>query len=110
MLSFCLETHFEGHGFSIFGAMLFVTHCHSKVCYLLHDILHVYIKYSHPSEKKFGSFSVHLPKIILDGLDILGQQFTSQMFLGIKVFGLFKDSLKTRLQLYPHVFSDNIFQ
>lgn len=95
MLSFCLETIFENHGFSILGAMLFVTHCHSKVCYLLYDILCVYVKYSHPSKKEFGSFSVHLPKIILDGLDILSQQFTSQMFLGIKVFGPFRDSLKT---------------
>jgi len=73
MLSFCLEIIFEGHGFMIFGAMLFETHCHWKICYLLHDILPVYIKHSHTSKNGFGSFSVHLPNIILDGLDIFSQ-------------------------------------
>lgn len=57
MLSFCLETIFEGHGVRIFGATLFATYCYSKICYLLHDILHVFIKYSHASKKEFGSFS-----------------------------------------------------
>lgn len=78
MLSFCLETIFEGHGVRIFGAILFATYCYlglhpSKICYLLHDILCVYIKYSHTSKKELGSFPVRLPKIIWDGLDIFGQ-------------------------------------